>query len=184
VSADLVEPFYAAYRRLGAMIDSSAYRVVFKAADGDVLTLHGHRVLHGRLPFDPVSGARHLQDVYIEWDDRWPAAGCCAVSIGPCRPRWRTRRDRRRPHGRVHADGGRHRRRLRAARRGRAARPRGLRRPRARERYRDHPHYQATVDFCADYDQNSFDPDYDWLPLAFFEPMVRQVLARPRPATA
>jgi len=69
VSADLVEPFYAAYRRLGAMIDSSAYRVVFKAADGDVLTLHGHRVLHGRLPFDPVSGARHLQDVYMEWDD-------------------------------------------------------------------------------------------------------------------
>jgi predicted HD phosphohydrolase len=52
--------------------------------------------------------------------------------------------------------------------------------PRARERYRDHPHYQATVDFCADYDQCSFDPDYDWLPLSFFEPMVRDVLARPR----
>lgn len=51
--------------------------------------------------------------------------------------------------------------------------------PLARERYRDHPHYQATVDFCADYDENSFDPDYDWLPLAFFEPMVRRLFARP-----
>jgi len=69
VSPDVVEPFYAAYRRLGAMIDSPRYRVVFKAVDGDLLTLHGHRVLHGRLPFDPASGARHLQDVYMEWDD-------------------------------------------------------------------------------------------------------------------
>lgn len=56
--------------------------------------------------------------------------------------------------------------------------------PNARERYRDHPHYQATVDFCAEYDQCSFDPDYDWLPLASFEPMVRQILARPSHATA
>ena len=52
--------------------------------------------------------------------------------------------------------------------------------PNARDRWRDHPYYQATVDFCADYDQNSFDPDYDWEPLDFFEPMVRRVLAAPR----
>lgn len=51
--------------------------------------------------------------------------------------------------------------------------------PHARERYQGHPHYQATVDFCANYDQNSFDPDYDWLPLEFFDPMVREVFARP-----
>lgn len=69
VAAELVEPFYAAYRRLGAMIDGPEYRVVFRAVDGDLLTLHGHRVLHGRLPFDPASGARHLQDAYMEWDD-------------------------------------------------------------------------------------------------------------------
>ena len=56
--------------------------------------------------------------------------------------------------------------------------------PDARERFRDHPHYQATVDFCADYDQTSFDPDYEWEPLAFFEPMVRRVLARPRHGAA
>ena len=48
--------------------------------------------------------------------------------------------------------------------------------PDARERWKDHPFYQATVDFCENYDQCSFDPDYDSLPLEFFEPMVRRVL--------
>jgi predicted HD phosphohydrolase len=49
--------------------------------------------------------------------------------------------------------------------------------PNARDRWRDHPYYQATVDFCADYDQNSFDPDYAWEPLEFFAPMVRRILS-------
>lgn len=49
-----------------------------------------------------------------------------------------------------------------------------------RDRYRNHPYYQATVDFCEHYDQNSFDPAYDSLPLAFFEPMVRRIFAEPR----
>jgi predicted HD phosphohydrolase len=48
--------------------------------------------------------------------------------------------------------------------------------PNARERWKDHPHYQATVDFCENYDQCSFDPHYDSLPLEFFEPMVRRIL--------
>jgi predicted HD phosphohydrolase len=48
----------------------------------------------------------------------------------------------------------------------------------ARDRFRDHPCYQATVDFCHEWDQTSFDPDYDTLPLAHFEPMVRRVFAR------
>ena len=66
---DDVEPFYAAYRMLGRMIMSDRYKVAFKAASGDLLTVHGHRVMHGRLSFDPTSGARHLQDVYMEYDD-------------------------------------------------------------------------------------------------------------------
>jgi len=49
-----------------------------------------------------------------------------------------------------------------------------------RDRYRDHAYFQACADFCADYDQNSFDPRYDTLPLAFFEPIVRRVLAAPK----
>ncbi len=50
----------------------------------------------------------------------------------------------------------------------------------ARERLRDHPYYQAAVDFCEHYDQNCFDPDYDTLPLEFFEPMLRRVFASVR----
>ena len=66
---DEVEAFYAAYRTLGRIIDSGRYRSTFRAADGDLLTVHAHRVLHGRLAYDPDSGARHLQNVYMEFDD-------------------------------------------------------------------------------------------------------------------
>jgi predicted HD phosphohydrolase len=52
--------------------------------------------------------------------------------------------------------------------------------PNARDRWKDHPYYQATVDFCEYYDQNSFDPHYEWESLEFFEPMVRRVLSEPR----
>lgn len=48
----------------------------------------------------------------------------------------------------------------------------------ARDRHKDHPHYRRTVDFCHKYDQCAFDPDYDTLPLEFFEPMVRGLFAR------
>ena len=48
----------------------------------------------------------------------------------------------------------------------------------ARDRYRDHPWYQDAVDFCHRWDQSSFDPEYESLPLEFFEPMVRRIFAR------
>ena len=66
-----VGAFYAAYRKLGRMIDGDRYKVSFKARTGDLLTVHGHRVMHGRLSFDPTSGARHLQDVSVK-EMRWP----------------------------------------------------------------------------------------------------------------
>lgn len=49
-----------------------------------------------------------------------------------------------------------------------------------RDRYRDHPWYDDTVEFCARYDQNCFDPDYVALPLEFFEPMARRVISTRR----
>ncbi|MEJ2890580.1 TauD/TfdA family dioxygenase [Actinomycetospora aeridis] len=64
-----VEAFYDAYRHLGQIIDSGRYRATFTSRDGDLLTVHSHRVLHGRLTYDPTSGSRHLQDVYMEFDD-------------------------------------------------------------------------------------------------------------------
>ena len=48
----------------------------------------------------------------------------------------------------------------------------------ARERLRGHPAYDACVQFCAAWDQTSFDPDYASEPLATFEPMVRRIFAR------
>lgn len=48
----------------------------------------------------------------------------------------------------------------------------------ARDRYRDHEHYQACVDFCHRWDQASFDPGYDTLPMEHFEPLVREIFAR------
>ena len=68
-SFDDVAAFYDAQRILGQMIDDDRYKLVFKANNGDLLTVHSHRVLHGRLSFDPTSGARHLQDVYMDYDD-------------------------------------------------------------------------------------------------------------------
>ena len=49
----------------------------------------------------------------------------------------------------------------------------------ARERYRGHPMFERTAQFCERWDQMSFDPDYDALPLEAFEPMVRRLFARP-----
>ncbi len=50
----------------------------------------------------------------------------------------------------------------------------------AREAYRGHPLFGECAAFCARYDQNSFDPEYDTLSLAHFEPMVRKVFAAPK----
>jgi predicted HD phosphohydrolase len=47
-----------------------------------------------------------------------------------------------------------------------------------RERFRDHRWYQACKDFCADWDQSSFDPTYPWEPLEAFEPLVRKIFTR------
>ncbi|MDH3631383.1 MAG: HD domain-containing protein [Gammaproteobacteria bacterium] len=50
----------------------------------------------------------------------------------------------------------------------------------AREMFKDNPWYQDAINFCHDYDQNCFDPDYDSEPLEFFDPILRRVLSKPR----
>jgi predicted HD phosphohydrolase len=49
----------------------------------------------------------------------------------------------------------------------------------AREKFSGHPWYQACKDFCANWDQCSFDPGYASEPLSTFEPMVRRIFGRP-----
>jgi predicted HD phosphohydrolase len=47
-----------------------------------------------------------------------------------------------------------------------------------RDRHRTSPYFDDCAAFCERWDQASFDPDYDSLPLDFFAPMVRAVFAR------
>lgn len=49
-----------------------------------------------------------------------------------------------------------------------------------REQFQDHPQYRQTIEFCAKYDAAAFDPAYEHLPLAFFEPMLARVFAEPK----
>jgi predicted HD phosphohydrolase len=48
----------------------------------------------------------------------------------------------------------------------------------ARDRFAGHRWYDATVEFCERYDENCFDPAYDWLPLEHFSPAVEDVFTR------
>lgn len=48
------------------------------------------------------------------------------------------------------------------------------------EQFRDHPCYERTKEFIEKYDAPAFDPELETYPLAFFEPMVRNVFAAPR----
>ncbi len=48
-----------------------------------------------------------------------------------------------------------------------------------RERYRGSPFFDAAAHFCGAWDQESFDPAYDTLPIDTFVPMLREVFSRP-----
>ncbi len=50
----------------------------------------------------------------------------------------------------------------------------------AREQYRGHPAFERTCRFCDEWDQASFDPDYDTLPIEAFTPMLHRIFATPR----
>ena len=49
-----------------------------------------------------------------------------------------------------------------------------------RERFRDEPWFALCEQFTDDWDQVAFDPDGPTEPLEHFEPVLREVLARPR----
>ena len=49
----------------------------------------------------------------------------------------------------------------------------------AREKFRGHPWYKDCEDFCADWDQCSFDPGYPSEPLSTFESRLREIFSRP-----
>jgi predicted HD phosphohydrolase len=48
-----------------------------------------------------------------------------------------------------------------------------------RQRHAGHPQYDATAEFCADFDSPAFDPAYPTPPLEHYEPLVRSLMASP-----
>jgi len=49
-----------------------------------------------------------------------------------------------------------------------------------RDQFKDHEYWNDCAEFCAKYDQNSFDPEYESLPIEEFIPMVHNVFAKPK----
>jgi predicted HD phosphohydrolase len=50
--------------------------------------------------------------------------------------------------------------------------------PEARSQYENEPWYEKACLFTDGWDQAAFDPEYDTLPLAYFEPMIERVFSR------
>ena len=48
----------------------------------------------------------------------------------------------------------------------------------ARDQFKDHQYYEDAIDFCENWDQKSFDPEYDSFTLEHFEPMVRNLFSK------
>ena len=47
-----------------------------------------------------------------------------------------------------------------------------------RDKYKGHIYYQDTVNFCENWDQKSFDPNFKSLSLKEFEPLVKRIFSR------
>ena len=47
-----------------------------------------------------------------------------------------------------------------------------------RDKYKGHKYYQNTVDFCENWDQKSFDPNFKSLSLQEFEPFIKKIFSR------
>lgn len=49
-----------------------------------------------------------------------------------------------------------------------------------RDQFDGHPHYDLCAEFCADFDQPSFDPDFPTMHLDEFEPLLRDFFRTPK----
>ena len=47
-----------------------------------------------------------------------------------------------------------------------------------RDKYKDHKYYNDCLNFCEKYDQTSFDPNYNTLPLEYFVPIIKKIFNR------
>lgn len=66
---ELVEPMYAALASMWRRLRDPAYRLNLRLEPGDLIAYDNNRILHGRAPFDPSTGERHLQGCYLNQED-------------------------------------------------------------------------------------------------------------------
>jgi gamma-butyrobetaine dioxygenase len=66
---DVIEPMYQALATFWRMLRSPRFHLNVRLEPGDLIAYNNHRVLHGRAPFDPRSGERHLQGCYLNLED-------------------------------------------------------------------------------------------------------------------
>ena len=64
-----MKKYYLAYRKFATLVHKKKFTINFRLQAGDILSFNNRRVLHGRTPFDPNSGQRHLQGYYMDRDE-------------------------------------------------------------------------------------------------------------------
>ena len=69
LDADALDALYDAYRTYSQAMVAPEFLTSFRTEPGTILSVHNHRVLHGRTAFNPTSGPRHLQLSYLDFDD-------------------------------------------------------------------------------------------------------------------
>lgn len=66
--SEMVEPWFAAYRKLADILHRPEGELIFRLEPGDCVVMQNDRALHGRTAFDPSRGRRHLQGCYVDKD--------------------------------------------------------------------------------------------------------------------
>lgn len=84
VDYDAIEPAYRALRKFIEMVNSSEYQSSYRMSHGDLVIFDNRRVLHGRTAFDPSTGNRALQGVYLDRDDLYAAIRQLGRQLGAC----------------------------------------------------------------------------------------------------
>ena len=64
----IVEPFYAAYRKLMELYTDPKYQLILGLCPGDLVILDNHRILHGRTAINSKNQDRHLRHCYGDRD--------------------------------------------------------------------------------------------------------------------
>lgn len=65
---ELIEPMYRALRRFWLLLREPRFQLVVKLVAGEMLALDNLQIMHGREAFDPNTGRRHLQGLYVDRD--------------------------------------------------------------------------------------------------------------------